>query len=150
MTLHGAGPCMETFGIWSLVPPLVAIGLALLTREIVLSLFAAIFSGAAIHACLTHAGFLSAFRTITDLVCGKMAENMAMVLFLCLLGALVSVVTRAGGARAYGEWAHRRLKSETAVNLMTIVMGLVIFIDDYFNCLTVGTVMRPVTDKFKI
>ena len=150
MTLHGAGPCMETFGIWSLVPPLVAIGLALLTREIVLSLFAAIFSGAAIHACLTHAGFLSAFRTITDLVCGKMAENMAMILFLCLLGALVSVVTRAGGARAYGEWAHRRLKSETAVNLMTIVMGLVIFIDDYFNCLTVGTVMRPVTDKFRI
>ncbi len=141
---------MDTFGLWSLVPPLVAIALALLTREIVLSLFAAIFSGAAIHAYLTHAGALAAFKTIVDLIGGKTAENMPMVLFLCLLGALVSVVTRAGGARAYGEWAYRRLKSETAVNLMTIVMGLIIFIDDYFNCLTVGTVMRPVTDKFKI
>ena len=141
---------MDTFGLWSLVPPLVAIALALLTREIVLSLFAAIFSGAAIHAYLTHAGALAAFKTIVDLIGGKTAENMPMVLFLCLLGALVSVVTRAGGARAYGEWAYRRLRSETAVNLMTIVMGLIIFIDDYFNCLTVGTVMRPVTDKFKI
>ena len=141
---------MDTFGLWSLVPPLVAIVLALVTREIVLSLFAAIFSGAAVHAALTHAGPIAAFKTIVDLLGGKTAENMPMVLFLCLLGALVSVVTRAGGARAYGEWAYRRLKSETAVNLMTIVMGLIIFIDDYFNCLTVGTVMRPVTDKFKI
>mgnify|MGYP004651611251 CR=1 FL=1 len=141
---------MDNFGLWSLVPPLVAIVLALLTREIVLSLFAAIFSGAAIHAFMTHAGLLATFRTIIDLIGGKTAENMPMVLFLCLLGALVSVVTRAGGARAYGEWAFKRLKSETAVNLMTIVMGLIIFIDDYFNCLTVGTVMRPVTDKFKI
>ncbi len=141
---------MDTYGLLSLVPPLVAIVLALLTREIVLSLFAAIFSGAAIHAYMTHAGCLAAFKTIIDLIGGKTAENMPMVLFLCLLGALVSVVTRAGGARAYGEWAFKRLKSETAVNLMTIVMGLIIFIDDYFNCLTVGTVMRPVTDKFKI
>jgi tetracycline resistance efflux pump len=141
---------MDTYGLLSLVPPVVAIVLALLTREIVLSLFAAIFSGAAIHAYMTHAGCLAAFKTIIDLIGGKTAENMPMVLFLCLLGALVSVVTRAGGARAYGEWAFRRLKSETAVNLMTIVMGLIIFIDDYFNCLTVGTVMRPVTDKFKI
>ncbi len=141
---------MDSFGLWSLVPPLVAIALALVTREIVLSLFAAIFSGTALHAFLTHAGPLESFKTIVDLVCGKTAENMPMILFLCLLGALVSVVTRAGGARAYGEWAFRRLKSETAVNLMTIVMGVIIFIDDYFNCLTVGTVMRPVTDKFKI
>ncbi len=141
---------MESFGALSLVPPLVAIALALTTREIVLSLFAAIFSGAAIHAFMAHAGFLAAFRTIVDLIGGKTAENMPMVLFLCLLGSLVSVVTRAGGARAYGEWAFRRLKSERSVNLMTIVMGLIIFIDDYFNCLTVGTVMRPVTDKFKI
>lgn len=141
---------MDNFGLWSLVPPIAAIVLALLTREIVLSLFVAIFSGTAIHACMTHSGAVSAFKAVVDLIGGKMAENMPMVLFLCLLGALVSVVTRAGGARAYGEWAFRRLKSETSVNLMTIVMGLIIFIDDYFNCLTVGTVMRPVTDKFKI
>ena len=141
---------MDNFGLWSLVPPLVAIVLALLTREIVLSLFAAIFSGAAIHVCLTHGTIVGAFKTVVDLTCGKMSENMPMILFLCLLGALVSVVTRAGGAKAYGDWAFRRLKSKRSVNLMTILIGLIIFIDDYFNCLTVGTVMRPVTDKFKI
>ena len=141
---------MDNFGLWSLVPPIAAIVLALLTREIVLSLFVAIFSGTAIHACMTHSGAVSAFRAVVDLIGGKMAENMPMVLFLCLLGALVSVVTRAGGARAYGEWAFRRLKSETSVNLMTIVMGLIIFIDDYFNCLTVGSVMTPVTDSQRI
>ena len=141
---------MDTAGILSLVPPLVAIGLALLTREIVLSLFAAIFSGAAIHVCRTDGDAVATFKVFIDLVSGKMAENMPMVIFLCLLGALVSVVTRAGGARAYGEWVFRRVKSERVVNLMTILMGVIIFIDDYFNCLTVGTVMRPVTDKFKI
>ena len=141
---------MDNFGLWSLVPPLVAITLALITREIVLSLFAAIFSGALVHVTLTSGTAEGAFKTVVDLMCGKMAENMPMILFLCFLGALVAVLTRAGGARAYGEWAFRRLKGERAANLMTIVMGLIIFIDDYFNCLTVGTVMRPVTDKFKI
>ena len=141
---------METVGLLSLVPPLVAIGLALVTREIVLSLFVAIFSGAVIHVCHAGGDVVATFKVFVDLVSGKMAENMPMVIFLCLLGALVSVVTRAGGARAYGEWVFRRVKSERVVNLMTILMGVIIFIDDYFNCLTVGTVMRPVTDKFKI
>lgn len=141
---------MDTFGILSLVPPVVAIVLALLTREIVLSLFAAIFSGAAIHVAATHGTIVGAFKTVIDLTCGKMSENMPMVLFLCLLGALVSVVTRSGGARAYGEWAFKKLKSRRGAKLMTILIGIIIFIDDYFNCLTVGTVMRPVTDKFKI
>ena len=141
---------MENYGLWSVLPPLVAVVLALITREIVLSLLAAIFTGAAIHAAFTGAGVLAVFKSVVDLFASKLAENMPMVVFLCLLGALVAVVTRAGGAKAYGEWAFRRLKSERAVNLMTIVIGLIIFIDDYFNCLTVGTVMRPVTDKFKI
>lgn len=141
---------MNDTGLWSLVPPLVAIALALMTREIVLSLIAAIVSGAAVHVATVHGDVLDVFKLFTDILGRKMAENMPMVLFLCLLGALVSVVTRAGGAKAYGEWAYRRLSSERAANLMTIVMGLIIFIDDYFNCLTVGTVMRPVTDRFKI
>ncbi len=141
---------MGNFGLWSLVPPLTAIILALVTREIVLSLFAAILCGSAIYCGVSGGGAVGAFKTVIDLIGAKMAENMPMVLFLCLLGALVSVLTRAGGARAYGEWAYRRLRNERSVNLMTIVMGLIIFIDDYFNCLTVGTVMRPVTDKFKI
>ena len=141
---------MDNAGLWSIVPPLVAIVLALITREIVLSLFAAIFSGGVIHVCFAGGDVIAAFKVFVDLISGKTAENMPMIMFLCLLGALVSVVTRAGGARAYGEWAYQKLESERMVNLMTIVMGLIIFIDDYFNCLTVGTVMRPVTDKFKI
>ena len=141
---------MNDTGLWSLVPPVVAIALALMTREIVLSLIAAIVSGAVVHVATVHGDVLDVFKLFTDILGRKMAENMPMVLFLCLLGALVSVVTRAGGAKAYGEWAYRRLSSERAANLMTIVMGLIIFIDDYFNCLTVGTVMRPVTDRFKI
>ena len=141
---------MNDAGLWSLVPPVVAIVLALFTREIVLSLVAAILSGAAVHVALTGGSVLGAFSLFTDLLGSKMSANMPMVLFLCLLGALVSVVTRAGGAKAYGDWAYRRLNSERSANLMTIVMGLIIFIDDYFNCLTVGTVMRPVTDRFKI
>lgn len=141
---------METAGLWSLIPPLVAITLALVTREVVLSLCVAIFSGAAIHVGINHLPLVEGFKVFIDLIASKTAENMPMILFLCFLGALVAVVTRAGGAKAYGEWAFRRLKSERMVNLMTILMGLIIFIDDYFNCLTVGTVMRPVTDKFKI
>ncbi len=141
---------MDTIGIWSLVPPVVAITLALITREIVLSLVAAILSGTLVHVAFSGGGAIEAFKLFNDLIGQKTAANMPMVLFLCLLGALVSVVTRAGGAKAYGDWAFRRLKSERAANLMTIVMGIIIFIDDYFNCLTVGTVMRPVTDRFKI
>jgi len=141
---------MNDVGLWSVVPPLVAIVLALLTREIVLSLIAAIISGTAIHVALSGGSFLGVFRLCLDLIGSKMSANMPMVIFLCLLGSLVSVVTRAGGARAYGDWAYRKLNSERSANLMTIVMGLIIFIDDYFNCLTVGTVMRPVTDRFKI
>ena len=141
---------MNDAGLWSLVPPLVAIGLALFTREIVLSLVAAILSGAAVHVVLTGGDALGVFKLFTDLLGSKMSANVPMIIFLCLLGALVSVVTRAGGAKAYGDWAYRKLNSERSANLMTIVMGLIIFIDDYFNCLTVGTVMRPVTDRFKI
>ena len=141
---------MDTVGVWSLVPPVVAIVLALITREIVLSLVAAILSGAAVHVVFTGGSVLGTFELFNDLIGRKMSANMPMVLFLCFLGALVSVVTRAGGAKAYGDWAFRRLKSERSASLMTIVMGLIIFIDDYFNCLTVGTVMRPVTDRFKI
>lgn len=141
---------MNDAGLWSLVPPVVAIALALLTREIVLSLVAAICSGAVVHVTLAGGGAVGVFKLFTDLLGEKMSANMPMILFLCLLGALVSVVTRAGGAKAYGDWAYRRLASERAANLMTIVMGVIIFIDDYFNCLTVGTVMRPVTDRFKV
>ena len=141
---------MNEVGLWSLVPPVVAIVLALITREIVLSLVAAILSGTVVHVAFAGGSLLEVFKLFTDTIGAKMSANMSMVLFLCFLGALVSVVTRAGGAKSYGDWAYRKLNSECAANLMTIVMGIIIFIDDYFNCLTVGTVMRPVTDRFKI
>ena len=113
---------MDTIGIWSLVPPVVAIVLALVTREIVLSLVAAILSGTLVHVCFSGGGILATFKLFNDLIGQKMSANMPMVLFLCFLGALVSVVTRAGGAKAYGDWAFRRLKSERAANLMTIAL----------------------------
>ena len=145
---------METNpGAWSLVPPLVAIALSLVTHEIVLSLFVAIFSGAAIHVAMTGGGgFLASLKVFIDIVSGEIAksDHLSIMVFLVLLGALVSVVTRAGGAKAYGDWAFRHLKDERAAGFMTILMGIIIFIDDYFNCLSVGTVMRPVADKFKM
>ena len=140
----------NSVGAWSLLPPLLAIALSLLTREIVLSLFVAIFSGCVVQVCFTGGDVTIAFKMFIDLVSSKFAENVNLVMFLVLLGALVSVVTRAGGARAYGDWAFRRLRDERAAGFMTILMGLIIFIDDYFNCLSVGTVMRPVADKFKM
>ncbi|MGN0852355.1 MAG: Na+/H+ antiporter NhaC family protein [Kiritimatiellia bacterium] len=140
----------NSVGAWSLLPPVLAIALSLLTREIVLSLFVAIFSGCVVQTVLAGGNPTLAFKTFIDLVSGKFAENVSLVLFLALLGALVSVITRAGGARAYGDWAFRRLKDERTAGFMTILMGLIIFIDDYFNCLSVGTVMRPVADKFKM
>ena len=79
----------------------------------------------------------------------KMGENASVLLFLALLGALVAVVTMAGGSTAYGDWAASKLKNKAGAQLATSILGIFIFIDDYFNCLTVGTVMRPVTDKYK-
>lgn len=138
----------NTAGLWSLLPPLLAIVLSLLTREIVLSLSVAIFSGTVIYSASGFGNFDGALRLIGQHL--SQDEHLTIILFLMILGALVSVITRAGGARAYGEWAGQHLKGERAVGFMTILMGLIIFIDDYFNCLSVGTVMRPVADKFKM
>ena len=80
----------------------------------------------------------------------KLSGNSTMILFLCLLGILVALITRAGGSRAYGEWAVKKLKTKKSASLATAFLGILIFIDDYFNCLTVGTVMRPVTDRFNL
>ena len=107
---------MNEVGLWSLVPPVVAIVLALVTREIVLSLVAAILSGTAVYVAFAGGSPLEVFKLFTDTIGSKMSANMSMVLFLCFLGALVSVVTRAGGAKAYGDWAYRKLNSECAAN----------------------------------
>jgi len=141
---------MDTYGWWSLVPPLMAIALAFLTREVLISLTAGIVSGGVIFAIGSGGTVLDAPNVILDTMCAHLAPNVAMVIFLMMLGALVAVIASAGGALAYGDWAHRRLKSARSASLLTMLLGIIIFIDDYFNCLMVGTVMRPVTDKFKI
>ena len=139
-------------GFWSVVPPLVAIALSLITKEVIFSLLVGIMSGALIYTVLTGLGVVSVFTVTVGTMIGKLADsdNAAMVIFLALLGGLVAVVTRAGGSNAYGVWASAKIKSRQSAGLLTSFLGLLIFIDDYFNCLTVGTVMRPVTDRHRI
>lgn len=133
--------------IFSLIPPIVAIALALITKEVYLSLLIGILSGA-----FLFTGFqpLTSVETVIDIMGTKIGSNVNIVLFLALLGILVALITKSGASRAYGNWASRSIKSKRGALLATTLLGSVIFVDDYFNCLTVGTVMRPVTDKYKI
>ena len=138
---------MEHFGIWSLLPPILAIALALITKEVISSLLVGILSGLLIY---SGGNPLTALVELFSIITTKIGDNAYMVVFLSLLGALVCVVTMSGGSRAYGEWASRKIKKRSSAMLATSGLGLLIFIDDYFNCLTVGTVMRPITDKHLI
>lgn len=137
-------------GILSLLPPIIAIGLALVTKEVISSLIIGILSGSVIYALynpgVTFLGTVmdGAFFALTN------RFDVYIIIFLAMLGSLVYVVTKAGGSRAYGEWASTHIKGRVGAQLSTCVLGVLIFIDDYFNCLTVGTVMKPVTDKFNI
>ena len=141
-------------GFLSILPPVIAIGLALATKEVIPSLVIGILSGTFIYSAYTASGALGVivktFSTTTELMASKMGDNAAIILFLALLGALVAVITMAGGSKAYGEWAVSKLNSRVGAQLATSALGVLIFIDDYFNCLTIGTVMRPVTDKHRI
>ena len=136
-------------GWLSLLPPIIAISLALITKEVFSSLFIGILSGALIYTIGTGGSLLmgtveSSFSIITTKV------DFNIVLFCSLLGALVYVIFLAGGSRAYGNWATRRITTRRRAMLSTAGLGIFIFIDDYFNCLTVGTVMKPVTDAYRI
>lgn len=137
-------------GWWSILPPVIAILLALITKEVFSALLAGIFSGMLIYSIFTGETIVAAVDYTFRMMASKIGDNGYMLLFLALLGALVIVVTKAGGSRAYGKWASKKLKSKTSAKLATAILGILIFIDDYFNCLTVGTVMRPITDKHKI
>ena len=137
-------------GWLSIVPPLIAITLALVTKEVISSLLVGIFSGTLIYAFNTGGGFVEAIDVTVELMASKLSANTSIILFLAFLGALVAVVTMAGGSRAYGEWAGNKIKTRVGAQLGTSFLGLLIFIDDYFNCLTIGTVMRPVADKHRI
>ncbi len=135
---------------WALVPAVVAIGLALITKEVYSSLFVGILMGA-----LLYSGFQFE-RTVThifvDGIIGVLSDsyNVGILVFLVILGAMVSLMNKAGGSAAFGQFAAGKIKNRVGAQLATILLGVLIFIDDYFNCLTVGSVMRPVTDKFKV
>ena len=137
-------------GILSIIPPIIAISLALITKEVVFSLILGILSGTFIYSLSTGLSVFALFHVSSDLMITKVGDNAAMVIFLAILGALVAVITKAGGSMAYGQWAAKRLKSAKGASIATALLGIIIFIDDYFNCLTVGTVMKPITDRHNI
>lgn len=145
---EGEPPKPELYAtVWSLIPPVVAIGLALITKEVYSSLFIGILVGAAFASDFSFEG------TVTHIFRGGIISvltsesNVGILVFLVILGAIVSLMNRAGGSAAFGRWASKRIKSRIGAQIATIILGILIFIDDYFNCLTVGSVMRPVTDQ---
>lgn len=142
---------VKPYATWlSLLPPIIAIVLALITKEVYSSLFIGILSGALLYANFSFTGtidhlFVDGFITaIAD------SYNIGILIFLVMLGAIVSLMNKSGGSAAFGRWASKHIKSRVGAQLATICLGVLIFVDDYFNCLTVGSVMRPVTDKFKV
>ena len=137
-------------GILSILPPIIAIALALITKEVISSILVGIFSGALIYSFNSGGGIIKAIEITFTLMYEKIGDNAFIIIFLALLGSLVVVITNAGGSQAYGNWASKRINSKSWAQLSTSILGGLIFIDDYFNCLTVGTVMRPVTDKQKV
>lgn len=137
-------------GWLSILPPLIAITLALITKEVYSSLFLGILSGMCVYCFLGGGNILMAVTYVFDMIAAKIGENGYMIIFLVLLGSLVVVVTRSGGSEAYGRWAGKRIRGPVSAKLATSLLGLLIFVDDGFNCLTVGTVMRPITDKCRI
>lgn len=138
---------------WALLPPVVAIALALITKEVYSSLFigivvgAVLYGGGNVERTILHAfgddngGFVS---VLTD------SYNVGILIFLVILGTIVAMMNKAGGSAAFGKWASEHIKTKAGAQLATILLGILIFIDDYFNCLTVGSVMRPVTDKHNV
>ncbi|MBE5885317.1 MAG: Na+/H+ antiporter NhaC family protein [Lachnospiraceae bacterium] len=133
----------------SLLPPIIAIVLALITKEVYMSLFIGILSGSLLYT------MFHPVQTVTktfDTIIAKLADgwNVGIIIFLVILGIMVSLINKAGGSAAYGEWAAKKIKGRKGASLATFALGAMIFVDDYFNCLTVGSVMRPVTDKSKI
>lgn len=136
--------------IWSLTPPLIAISLALITKEVYTSLFLGILTGGMLSAGFDAVEGLN--QVFPEGIMTVLADkwNVGILVFLVILGTMVQLMNRAGGSAAFGQWASNRIKSREGAQLSTMLLGCLIFIDDYFNCLTVGSVMRPVTDKHKI
>ena len=138
----------------SLLPPIIAIGLALITKEVYSSLFIGILSGGILYAISDGSfHFETMFNTVlNDGLLANLSDeyNMGILIFLVVLGIIVVMMNRAGGSRAYGEWASRKIKTNMGAQASTFGLGALIFVDDYFNCLTVGSVMRPLTDNQRV
>lgn len=131
----------------SMLPPIITIILALWTKEVYTSLIVGIFIGAMLF---KGGNFLESIITFFDIMSEKVGGNVNILIFLVILGILVAIISKSGATRAYGEWARSVISGKRSALGLTAFLGMLIFIDDYFNCLTVGTIMRPVTDKFKI
>ena len=136
--------------LWSLLPPVIAIALALITKEVYSSLFVGIVVGGLLYAEGNFEGTVT--HVFSDGFVANIADsyNMGIIIFLIVLGAMVAMMNKAGGSAAFGRWAKTHIKSRVGAQLATVLFGCMIFIDDYFNCLTVGSVMRPVTDNHKV
>ncbi|MBQ4516182.1 MAG: Na+/H+ antiporter NhaC family protein [Clostridia bacterium] len=133
---------------WALIPPIVAIGLALITKEVYSSLFVGILLGGFLASEWNPVGALD--NVVNEGIIAATAGTAGIFVFLVILGIIVALVNKAGGSAAFGRWAEVHIKSRVGAMIATFVLGVLIFIDDYFNCLTVGSVMRPVTDRHKI
>lgn len=136
--------------IWSLLPPIIAIALALITKEVYSSLLIGIVFGGLLYSNFSFEGTVT--HVLSDGIASVLSDsyNVGILVFLVILGAMVCLMNRAGGSAAFGRWAATHIKTRVGAQLATVALGVLIFIDDYFNCLTVGSVMRPVTDKHNI
>lgn len=136
-------------GWLSILPTIIAIALALKTKDVILSLLVGIVIGAFTYTCFSNLNpFIGTMEVTFKVMLDRVDVN--IILFCCLLGGLVKVISLAGASKAYARWATTKLKSKRSSLLATSLLGIIIFIDDYFNCLTVGTVMKPVTDKYNV
>ena len=135
---------------WAILPPLIAIGLALITKEVYSSLFIGVLTGAVLYAGADFAGVAN--HVLNDGLIASLSDgwNVGILIFLVILGIIVALMNLSGGSKAFGKWALKRVRSRVAAECATVILGIIIFVDDYFNCLTVGSVMKPVTDNFKV
>ena len=145
-TCNGEGTVRGT--LWALLPPVIAIGLALITKEVYSSLFIGILSGALLYSDFSFTGTLDGI--INDGLISAVSGSAGIFIFLVELGIIVALINKAGGSAAFGNWAKTHIKTRVGAMLATFLLGVLIFVDDYFNCLTVGSVMRPVTDSKRI
>ena len=135
---------------WSLIPPVVAIVLALITKEVYSSLFLGILVGAILYSGGNFEGTVNHIFSEGMISVLSSSSNVGILVFLVILGAMVCLMNRAGGSAAFGRWAGKHIRTRVGAELATILLGVLIFIDDYFNCLTVGSVMRPITDQHNV